>query len=40
MGDIADATINGDFCDQCGEWLGEGEGYPRSCKDIKEGERR
>ena len=34
MGEIADATINGDFCDQCGEWLGVGDGYPRRCDDC------
>lgn len=31
MGEIADATINGDFCEGCGEWLGEGDGFPRLC---------
>lgn len=30
MGDIADAIINGDFDEQTGEWLGEGDGYPRT----------
>jgi len=31
MGEIADSFINGDFCETCGEYLGEGEGFPRSC---------
>lgn len=31
MGEIAEAMINGDFCQHCGEYLGEGGGYPRSC---------
>ena len=30
MGEIADALINGDFDFYTGEWLGEGEGFPRS----------
>ena len=30
MGDIADAIINGDFDEQTGEWLGEGDGFPRT----------
>lgn len=32
MGEIADATINGDFCQSCGEFLGEGDGFPRNCE--------
>lgn len=35
MGEIAEATINGDFCQGCGEWLGEGDGYPRYCKECE-----
>jgi hypothetical protein len=31
MGEIADAMLNGDMCEQCGEWLGDGPGYPRNC---------
>lgn len=31
MGDMADAILNGDFCQNCGEWLGDGDGFPRSC---------
>ena len=31
MGDIADSIINGEFCQECGEHVGEGEGYPVSC---------
>lgn len=33
MGELADATINGDMCETCGDWLGEGMGFPRSCCD-------
>lgn len=41
MGEAADDLINGDVCQSCGEWLGDGEGYPRDCKacggeDIEE----
>lgn len=30
MGDIADAIINGDFDEVTGEWLGDGQGFPRT----------
>ena len=30
MGDMADGILNGDFDEQTGEWLGEGDGYPRT----------
>ncbi len=32
MGEIADSIIDGDFCQECGIWMGSGAGYPRSCK--------
>jgi len=31
MGDIADAILEGVFCQVCGEYLGEGDGFPSSC---------
>lgn len=31
MGQAADDLINGDACETCGEWLGDGPGYPRLC---------
>lgn len=32
MGEIAEAMINGDFCEGCGMVLsGEGMGFPRYC---------
>jgi len=39
MGEMADAIINGDFCQICGGVLrSEGTGYPRTCQDcIDEG---
>lgn len=33
MGDIADAIINGDMCQETGEWIGGGQGFPRSSTD-------
>lgn len=35
MGEIANAVINGDMCELCGVYLGEGDGYPRLCNDCK-----
>ena len=33
MGDIADAIINGLFCQHCGELIdGDEPGYPRACQ--------
>lgn len=31
MGDIADMMLEGSMCEQCGEYMGEGNGYPRLC---------
>lgn len=31
MGEIADMMIGGEMCQYCGEYLGDGDGYPRSC---------
>lgn len=31
MGEYADYMLNGDDCQFCGEYLGNGEGFPRSC---------
>ncbi len=30
MGEIADAIINGDIDEVTGEWIGNGQGYPRT----------
>lgn len=32
MGEIAEMMIDGDMCQFCGEYLGDGDGYPRSCE--------
>lgn len=31
MGEYADYILNGDDCQGCGEYIGEGDGYPRFC---------
>jgi len=31
MGEIADMMIDGEMCQECGEYLGDGDGYPRTC---------
>lgn len=35
MGEIAEAILNGDLCEVCGEWLGIGDGYARRCSDCQ-----
>lgn len=35
MGEIADYALNGDMCQSCGEWLGDGDGYPVNCEACK-----
>lgn len=44
MGDIADAMLDGDLCQCCGEYMEGGVGYPQTCracareaKDFPEG---
>lgn len=32
---MAEQIINGDFCELCGEYLGEGDGFPRKCKGCQ-----
>lgn len=32
MGDIADMMIDGEMCEQCGEYLGGGSGFARLCR--------
>lgn len=39
MGGIADAMINGDMDSETGEWLGNGQGFPRSISQRKRGAR-
>ena len=35
MGEIADAMLDGDMCEQCGELLGDGDGFPRLCRSCQ-----
>ena len=35
MGEIADLYIDGDVCQECGQWLcDDGPGYPRTCTEC------
>jgi len=36
VGEIADSIIEGAFCQVCGEYMGEGDGYPRTCAGCAE----
>lgn len=31
MGEYADYILNGDDCQECGMYIGDGDGFPRSC---------
>lgn len=31
MGEIADMMLEGELCECCGEYLGDGEGVPQRC---------
>ena len=35
MGEMADYILNGDDCQECGCYIGPGEGFPRTCNDCK-----
>lgn len=35
MGEMAEYIINGDDCQECGEYIGPGDGFPRSCAGCK-----
>lgn len=40
MGEIADMIINGDFDQYTGEYIGPGDGYPRSLEDNRDYSRK
>lgn len=40
MGEWADSILDGVFCQVCGEYLGEGDGFPTECESCKEDESR
>lgn len=35
MGEIADMIIEGVLCEQCGAYVGDEVGFPRSCPDCE-----
>jgi len=35
MGEISDMIIDGILCQECGGYIGEAVGYPRSCNSCK-----
>nr|DAX39360.1 MAG TPA: DNA directed RNA polymerase, 7 kDa subunit [Caudoviricetes sp.] len=37
MGEIAEMTLDGTLCQECGAYIGEPCGYPRSCEDCEAG---
>lgn len=40
MGDIADSILDGDFDEETGEYIGPGDGYPRSlARETREGKQ-
>jgi len=40
MGEYADYMLNGDDCQVCGQHIGDGDGYPRTCGGCQREERR
>ena len=38
MGDIADMVIDGELCEQCGEYLDDDYEYPHLCPGCKKAE--
>ncbi len=40
MGEYAEYILNGDDCQYCGEYLGEGDGIPRTCKSCRDEARK
>lgn len=32
---MAEDVLDGIFCQQCGEFLGDATGYPRSCEECE-----
>lgn len=40
MAEYADYILNGDDCQVCGQYIGQGDGYPRTCCDCNKGNRK
>lgn len=36
MGDIAEMMLDGTLCQVCGCYVGEPEGFPRTCEECEE----
>lgn len=36
MGDISDMILDGTLCQECGAYIGDACGYPRSCGGCEE----
>jgi hypothetical protein len=34
MGEWADSILEGAFCEQCGEHIGDGDGFPTLCANC------
>lgn len=35
MGEITEGILSGDFCQECGVYIGDDACYPRSCADCE-----
>lgn len=40
MGEYAEMMLEGDACSTCGEYLGDGDGFPRQCASCRRDEER
>ncbi len=40
VGEIAEMMLSGQMCQRCGEYLGDGDGYPVSCCEGSDQHRR
>lgn len=38
MGEVAEMVINGDMCERCGDFLGDGRGFTMLCDSCYLGE--
>lgn len=36
MGEIADGILEGDFCQYCCDYIGEGNGFPVTCEACRQ----
>lgn len=40
MGDIVDMMLDGTLCQECGDFIGEGDGYPVSCSACRKPKKK